>query len=157
MAPDGARPGSTAQVAALINAHVYLERFARTTMVTNLSPLLLAPVVETCLAIPTWLWCAGGKDRAPARMAATNLPPDITRRKSKGSPLQMHAQYFDTHREALKQFLCDGLLAENGIVDRTAVDRYCSLPPPVRDLDYLRLLELVDAEIWCRYQVDQRR
>ena len=152
VAPCDALRGSTAHIAVIIRAHNYLERFPRSASTVGLSPLLLAPIVEECLSIPSWMWCDGGIDRSIARQAASTLPPEIAERRSKGSPLQMHARYFETYRHDLKAFLIEGMLVEKQIVDADAVKRYCEREPPVRDLDYLRLLELVDAEIWCRYQ-----
>ncbi|MEJ7933859.1 asparagine synthase-related protein [Sphingobium sp. AN558] len=151
-APAGAASGSAAHVASLLASHVYLERMPRASGPAHIWPLLLAPIVETCLAIPSWLWCADGMDRSIARMAATELPPAIAARRSKGSPMAMHSRYFETHRDEIARFLCDGMLSERGIVDADAIRRYCERPPPVRDLDYLRILELTDAEIWCRSQ-----
>ncbi|MBA4090938.1 MAG: hypothetical protein C0494_10130 [Sphingobium sp.] len=149
-APAGAASGSAAHVASLLASHVYLERMPRASRPAHIWPLLLAPIVETCLAIPSWLWCADGKDRSIARMAAPALPPMIATRRSKGSPMAMHSCYFEMHRDEISRFLCDGMLSEHGIVDADAIRRYCERPPPVRDLEYLRILELADAEIWCR-------
>lgn len=149
--PAGAPRGAQAHVAALIRAHVYLERFHRSSSVVHIAPLLLSPIVEVCLRIPTWLWCQEGIDRSVARRAAKELPGEIALRRSKGSPQHMHARYFDSHRDEMADFLSNGLMAQRGIVDADAVRRYCAVPPPVRDLDYLRLLELLDAEIWCRH------
>lgn len=151
-APYDALRGSTAHIAVIIRAHNYLERFPRSASTVGLSPLLMVPIVEACLSTPSWMWCDGGIDRSIARQAASTLPREIAERRSKGSPLQMHARYFETYRHDLKAFLIEGMLVQNQIVDANAVTRYCDREPPVRDLDYLRLLELVDAEIWCRYQ-----
>lgn len=149
--PENIRPGAAAHIASLIRAQTYLERFPRSQSVANLFPLLLAPIVETCLAIPSWLWCNSGMDRSIARLAARNLPPEIVARSSKGSPVRMHARFFEAFANDIAVFLGEGLLAQRGIIDPDAVRAYCQRPPPVRDFDYLRLIELVDAEIWCRY------
>jgi asparagine synthase (glutamine-hydrolysing) len=152
IAPDGAKAGSVAQIASLIGSHNYLERVPRTAGAAHIWPLLFSPIVEACLSIPSWLWCAGGVDRAIARVAASALPPAIANRRNKGSPLQMHARYFETYQNEITQLLCEGMLADQRIVDADAIRRYCQQPPPVRDLHYLRVLELVDAELWCRFQ-----
>lgn len=150
-APTHARPGTIAHIASLISAHTYSERFHRSCSVTNLSPLLMAPIVEACLAIPSWLWCLDGKDRAIARLAAARLPPEIATRVSKGTPSRVHAKFFETFAQNISEFLCEGLLAQHRIIDTVAVRNYCDRPPPVQDHDFLRLIEIADAEIWCRH------
>lgn len=145
-----------AHIAALISAHNFFERVPRTVQSSHIWPLLLAPIVEVCLSIPSWVWCGDGSDRSVARLAATDLPEEIVRRKGKGSPTHLSARYFETHQTAIGNFLCEGMLCERGIINPDAVRIYCKRPPPVRDLGFLRILELVDAEIWCRYQSGQR-
>ncbi len=144
-------PGRNTHVAALVQAHLHLERFSRHSSVPSISPLLLAPVVEACLSIPSWLWCANGVDRSVARRAAPDLPSAIVNRTSKGSPVALHSAFFEQHRHELKGLLVEGMLAEQGLLDTDAVMMLCNQHPPTRNLDHLRLLELADAEIWCRY------
>jgi asparagine synthase (glutamine-hydrolysing) len=52
----------------------------------NVSPLVSQPLIELCLAIPTWFWCADGQNRAIARKAfAGDLPPPTLARRSRGT------------------------------------------------------------------------
>src|SRR3546814_5721791 len=58
-------------------------------------PLLSQPVIEHCLAIPTWLQCAGGCDRSIARQAfKPDLPAKVIERRGKGSPQGFIYQIF---------------------------------------------------------------
>ncbi|KAA9011623.1 MULTISPECIES: asparagine synthase-related protein [Sphingobium] len=149
-APDGALSGSRAHIAAIIRSHNFLQWFPRTGSAENLSPLLMAPIMEACLSIPSWIWCADGRDRSIARRASPSLPQSIAYRKSKGSPVALHTRFFETYRRELSDLLCDGMLVKKGIADRDAIFSYCALPTPVRDLAFLRILEIADVEIWCR-------
>ncbi|MBC7673070.1 MAG: asparagine synthase, partial [Polaromonas sp.] len=50
-----------------------------------LNPLLSQPLVELCLALPTWLLSNGGRSRALERQAfANDIPREIAKRQSKG-------------------------------------------------------------------------
>lgn len=149
-APHGAMSGSRAHIAAFIRSHNFLQWFPRTGSAENLSPLLMAPIMEACLSIPSWVWCADGRDRSIARRASPALPRSIAYRKSKGSPVALHTGFFETYRRELSDLLCDGMLVQKGIADRDAISAYCALPTPVRDLAFLRILEMADVEIWCR-------
>lgn len=146
---EGVLSGKSAHIRAIIRAHTFLERFPRSEPVAHLSPLLFAPILETCLAIPTWLWCEGGIDRAVARRAATFIPSAIAQRRSKGTPITMHTRFYEDNRRALGDFLLNGHLVRKGLVSGASIHRYIEKPLPARDLDYLRLLEIVDAEVWC--------
>lgn len=148
---EGAKPGQRAHIAAVVHAHMHLERYPRHVSVADISPLLMVPILEACLSIPSWRWCENGIDRSPARNAATALPSAIANRTSKGTPVALHAAFFERHRFEIGAFLAGGMLAQANILDTDTIVAHCRRPPPTRDFDYLRLLELADAEIWCRY------
>jgi asparagine synthase (glutamine-hydrolysing) len=146
-----ARPGQRAHIGAIVHSHLHLERYSRQVSLADISPLLMVPILEACLSIPMWLWCESGIDRSPARRAATALPPAIASRISKGTPVALHAAFFERHHLEIGEFLAEGMLAQANILDADTVVAHCRRAPPTRDFDYLRLLELADAEIWCRY------
>src|SRR5690606_29821877 len=87
------------------------------------SPLLSQPLVEFCLGVPTWVWCAGGINRAPARTAfAADLPRAILERVSKAGPDSFVRSIFDRHRRTYRDLLLEGLLARHGLIEREAVE-----------------------------------
>lgn len=115
------------------------------------SPLFSQPLVETCLSIPTWRWCRGGLNRAPARAAfAAELPPALTARIAKAGPDTVMRALFARDREVFRAMLHDGLLARHGLIDLAAVDAALRLDAQADDPLLYRLLDLVEAEAWAR-------
>lgn len=150
-APTGTLPGKAAHVAMLLRVHNYVDGLQGAHDIPVVAPLLSQPIVELCLSIPTWHWCRGGRDRAPARDAyATQLPGQIINRRSKGGPGDFVAHVFETNRAAIAALLLDGHMAGNAMLDMSAIASFLADPRPHRDDSHLRLLTLVDAEAWTR-------
>ena len=115
------------------------------------SPLLSQPLVEYCLGVPTWTWCTGGINRAPARAAfAQDLPHDILVRTSKAGPDSFLHHFFDTYRHVYRELLLDGLLARHGLLDHEAVETAIKVDSLSGDEIIYRLLDLAEAENWAR-------
>lgn len=116
-----------------------------------LHPLLAQPLLELCLRIPSWLWVAGGRDRAVAREAFRVLVPDaILDRRGKGTLDSMFVKGYMSARPRLEQFLAEGKLARGGIINAAAVSAYLRHEREPRDLGYVRILEITAAEQWLR-------
>lgn len=149
-------PGKNAHVEAVLSIHNYLEGHQRAAFAPIRSPLLSQPIVECCLSIPTWSWCANGQNRAIARQAfADRLPPLLLQRRSKGSFDGFCARLFDRRRKVIGEMLLDGHLARQGLIDREQVDRALHDPFPSSETSG-RLLALVDAESWVAGWIDRR-
>lgn len=139
------------RTAMLTRAHPAIDRFTRGSGCPNISPLLSGPVLDTCLAIPSWHWCHGGINRAVARMAfAAILPAAILSRVEKGSPVAAYARTYSDNRADLIDFLADGFLADAQIVNSNQIAKFLRSSDPMRNTDFLRILELADTESWCR-------
>lgn len=148
-APRDTLPGSAAHVALLITVENLLETTCGP--VPERSPLIAQPLVELCLSIPSWFWCAGGYNRAIARQAfAPMLPPEIAWRRSKGAPDHFVAALYEANRTQLADFLADGLLASQGLLDRSAILAELSRTSPIRGHNHVRLLKIADTEAWAR-------
>lgn len=151
-APEDASPGQIARVALLLRIQNYLEPGADNRL-PSLLPFLTQPVVEYCLSVPSWRWCAGGRDRAVARRAfASHLPQAILSRRWKGGPDGFLGLLVEANRAVLLDRLCEGLLAARGLIDRPAVVSVLADPRPPSASDALRLLALADAEAWVRHR-----
>lgn len=115
------------------------------------SPLMSQPILEFCLAMPTWLWFQGGINRAIVRAAlASNLPPEVLGRTSKAGPDSFIRRAFDRHRSVLRERLLGGLLDRHGIIDRSEVERALATDIASPDPIVYRLLDLAEAENWAR-------
>lgn len=147
-APAGALPGKAAHIATILRVQPNLEPSGGTGFAL-LNPLVSQPIVETCLAVPSWEWRSGGRDRSLARRAfARDLPPLILNRRVKGSPGRFAARLLDHFREPIRERLLGGRLASGRIIDATALEQALAGERPVPDLQRVRILELVNAEAW---------
>jgi asparagine synthase (glutamine-hydrolysing) len=148
-APPDALPGKAAHVAALLRVLPLLEP-GRSAFAPVLYPLVSQPVVEACLAIPSWAWREGGRDRAVARRAfADDLPALVLERRVKGGPDGFGAALLRLHRVAIRERLLDGELARHGIVDRTALEAQLGDERPLEAALQVRILDLLDTEAWA--------
>lgn len=147
-APAGACPGKAAHIAGLLRVQLHLVP-SRSHHAPVIHPLLSQPVIEACLAIPSWHWRLGGEDRAIARRAfAGRLPAMIARRRTKGGPDGFSALILRTWRDEIRERLSGGRLADHGLLDRAALDAVLSDPRPLASEVRVRILELLAAEAW---------
>jgi asparagine synthase (glutamine-hydrolysing) len=116
-----------------------------------LAPLLAQPVVETCLAIPSWLWCRDGRNRAVARAAFEDLLPGrILARGTKGGFDGFTHALFLRNRAVIRELLLGGCLAERGLLDLPAIESLLGEEARTSNLLANRLLRLVSVESWLR-------
>lgn len=149
--PAGALPGKRSHIRSIIAAQAHLDGFDRHAIAPSAFPLLAQPVVEDCLAIPTWTWVNRGQDRAIARDAFRDrLPAGIADRQTKGMMNLYCGTLFQANRRALAALLLDGHLAEHGLIDRACLATYLDQRGPVRDIDFYGVLALADVETWLR-------
>lgn len=84
-----------------------------------LNPLLSQPIVEICLALPTWMLSQGGRSRALERRAfASDLPREIVNRQSKGGMDEYTATVLQRNLPLARELLLDGRLVHEGLLDR---------------------------------------
>lgn len=147
-APADALPGKAAHIAWILRVQQSLEP-SRGHQLPVLNPLMSQPIIETCLAVPSWQWRAGGRDRSLARRAfAGDLPRVIVERRIKGSPGHFAGKVLDHFRPAIRQRLLDGKLARQRIIDSRAIEEALKGERPCTDEQRVRILELVAAESW---------
>jgi asparagine synthase (glutamine-hydrolysing) len=145
-----ALPGKADHVRGVLTIHNYLEGHARSEFAPILSPLLSQPIVECCLAIPTWMWCEGGRNRAVARRAfSARLPQIVLDRSSKGSFDGFCARLLELNRSLVSEWLMEGCLADQGFLDRDAIAAALRVPAVPAET-VARILALVDVESWVR-------
>jgi len=147
-APPGALPGKAAHIASILRLQQCLEA-SRGRHLPVLNPLMAQPVLEACLAVPTWEWRTGGRDRSLARSAfADALPELIVRRRAKGGPDGFAARILDHFRAEIRERLLGGRLAAQRLIDLNAVAAALDDPGSGDGDHRVRLLEFVAAEAW---------
>ena len=143
--------GTRARTAALLRLLGMLDGVDRMATRNMVSPIVAQPVLEACLAVPTWLCVAGGRDRALARDAfADQLPELVIRRRGKGRVDSLVVGTFESDRHSARELLLGGLLAGAGLLDRGALERDLARPGSDREPFQDRIMQIVDAELWAR-------
>jgi asparagine synthase (glutamine-hydrolysing) len=146
--PAHALPGKTAHIASILRVQQSLEP-GRANVLPVLNPLMAQPILEVCLAVPTWEWRKGGRDRSLARTAFADVLPELVlKRRLKGTPAGFAGQILDRFRKAIRERLGDGHLVRHRIVDGAALARVLRDERPVSDEERVRILEFVAAEAW---------
>ncbi|HEX8443467.1 MAG TPA: asparagine synthase-related protein [Allosphingosinicella sp.] len=149
-APEGSHAGKIEHVQSLVLVHHFVDARYHSGEALH-HPLLNQPLIELCLAVPTWLWLRGGLNRAVARAAfADLLPVDIIQRRTKGRLESMCSRAFATNRERIADLLLFGYLAQRGLIDRAEVEAYLHAAGPPPDDAYFRMFDLVSLELWLR-------
>lgn len=147
----GKAPGTAAYVALLAAAQAWVEGQDAARSPLTLSPLVAQPVVEVGLRIPSWFWFEGGGNRAIARAAfADVLPPAIRVRQSKATPDSFVLELFECNRARIRELLCGGLLAGQGMIDLPRIERILADPRPAQGGLPQRIMRLIDVEAWAR-------
>jgi asparagine synthase (glutamine-hydrolysing) len=155
--PADILPGKRAHVLSLIRVQNHLDAHGRQAFAPLVFPLLSQPVMEACLRVPSWLWCAGGRNRAVARSAfAGDLPEPVVARQSKGAFDNLCTQILSQQRDTMREMLTRGVLAREGLLDVTAVSALLAVPVP-DGLGVIRLLMLADVEAWARCWLDRAK
>jgi asparagine synthase (glutamine-hydrolysing) len=150
--PKTMLPGKASYIAGLIPAQGLSESLDPHDVLPSLSLLVAQPLIETCLQIPSWDWFEPGKNRALARHAfAAELPTTVVARSTKGNPGGFIARIFEAQCQQIATFLRTGQLTAHGLLDWDELDRTFASSRFVRTFDYLRVMQLVDAEAWVQH------
>jgi asparagine synthase (glutamine-hydrolysing) len=116
--------GKFRQVQELINPFGYYDSYLCEAAPELVRPLLSQPLVELCLALPTWSLAQGGRGRALARRAfANDIPREIVTRQSKGGMDEHVATVLRRNLPLARSLLLEGRLVAQGLLDRTKVEK----------------------------------
>jgi asparagine synthase (glutamine-hydrolysing) len=152
-APAGALPGDREKIHDLIGTQLFRDMTPRGAGRAMHFPLLTQPVMEACLRVPSWMWIRDGRNRAVARDAfADLLPPGIIDRRSKGSYMSYMTAIYARDKWAMREFLGEGRLCANNLLDRPSLREFFKRELAPRDLSFLRIFDLCAAENWVRHQ-----
>lgn len=117
----------------------------------HVDPLNSQPVWELMLQIPTYTALTGGVSRGLARQAfADVLPAEIRKRQTKGTGTPFYQQLLRRNRGYLRERLVDGLLVNQGFLDRRKLIDCLAMDEPAVVLPATTLLGYLAAEIWLQ-------
>lgn len=153
-APADALPGDRERVFGLVDTQAYRDMTPRGARRWLRMPLLAQPVVEACLRTPSWMWIAGGQNRAVARTAfADMLPAEILNRRSKGNFVSYLGGFYSRNKEQIRDFLLSGSLNERRLLNVSALSHFLNQADlPTRDHLFLEVFDLCMVENWTRHQ-----
>jgi len=143
--------GKLNQVRMLLHPIAYYDPYEREHAPDVVNPLLSQPLIELCLRLPTYLLTHGGSGRALARRAfATELPPEILTRRSKGS-IDQHLKNVLAHNLPLaREMLLEGELAARGLLDRGKVEAALSGRPQAAAVHVTEVHGHIAVEAWLQ-------
>ncbi|MGY1519011.1 asparagine synthase-related protein [Luteimonas sp. A482] len=152
-APADALPGDRERIFGLATNQLFRESVPRGAGRRLRMPLLSQPVVEACLKVPSWMWIAGGCNRAIARSAFQDLlPADVLNRRSKGTFIAYLGGVYRRSKDQMRDYLLSGELQARGLLDGDALVRFFATPPLPRDDSFTRIFELCMIENWIRHR-----
>ena len=145
-------PARRMQFEAIANCQHFYGPTWRSSSAALIHPLLAQPIVEACLAIPTWKLAHGSGNRALARELFGDWLPDVVRnRRDKGEATNYYRRAIVENLPWLREFLLDGVLVANGLLDGPGID------DALRDTsliwtDQSRMIAVYASfEAWARY------
>ena len=123
-----------------------------------LHPLISQPIIECCLQIPTYVLARTGRNRQLVREAfSADVPAEIVNRYSKGGTTSYFNQLFIQNAEFLREFLFDGELVRNGLLDRKQLEQLLTERALILGDDLHPILAAVRAEKWLSTWTDVRQ
>jgi len=149
---DDVPPAKRLQIHALAAAQLFHGHSRRGQVADLVHPLLSQPLVEFCLAVPSFDLALGSNDRALAREAfADRLPAEVLTRRSKGDLTAYYGRMLARSLGVVRPYLLDGLLAGEGLIDRPYLEGALNAESLLwRDLAS-GLIELLAVEAWARH------
>lgn len=151
--PPRALPADRHRIHELSGTQAFRDTCLRSFVRPLRMPLLSQPVIEACLRTPSWMWFAGGQNRAVARQAFSDiLPPSILGRKSKGTMTAYLGAFHRRRKQEIIHFLVDGQLHEKGLLDADALLHLAASDQSHDERTFMRLFHLCILENWVRQQ-----
>lgn len=124
----------------------HVQRFA-----DFVDPLNSQPIWEVMMQIPTYTVQCGGISRGLARRAfADVLPTEIRKRQAKGTGSLFYQQLIRRNRGFLRERLLDGLLVNDGYLDRGKIEAYLAADEPFATVGALDFMCYLAAEVWLQ-------
>jgi asparagine synthase (glutamine-hydrolysing) len=116
-----------------------------------ISPLASQPLVELSLQLASFLHIRGGRQRAVARDAFSDLlPPFVTNRVGKGTNMHWLHTLVSAQRPFLEETLLDGLMVRAGILDRKKLESVLSPTVSSTKVGVLDVIRMLYIEAWLR-------
>lgn len=144
-------PAKAFQIAGVADSVSHNTPTALSAAVDVRNPLGAQPVVEACLALPTWLLTTGGRDRGLARSAFRDRLPDaVLSRRSKGDMTRLYSRMILDNLAFIRPWLIEGRLAALGILDPAIAEIELTPETLMWRGRYAPLMAAIAFEGWVR-------
>jgi asparagine synthase (glutamine-hydrolysing) len=143
--------GKFNQLGMVITPFEYYNPYLREASPERVQPLMSQPLLELCLATPTYVLTHGGRGRGLARHAfADRIPPQIAARRSKGGTANYIATVLQRNLPFARETLLDGLLVKHGLLDRQRVEAALAGRPSSKAAYVTEIHACIATEAWLR-------
>jgi len=144
-------PAKRSQITAIATDRSVIGPSSRSQALTMLHPLLSQPLVELAIATDIYRLTEGRQDRALVRRAfADMLPASVIERRGKGVLAQYFGRCLCASVPFLRDFLLDGLLVCNDVLDRAELEAMLDRDFLMRFDCYAKLRSVIITEHWAR-------
>ncbi|NCT81616.1 MAG: hypothetical protein GXC94_00575 [Comamonadaceae bacterium] len=141
--------GKLCQLSMVVGPLDYYNPFAPETSPELVHPLLSQPLIELCLALPTFTLTRGGRGRALARHAFVDrMPPEIANRRSKGGTEDHVVAVLQRSLPLVKSVLMEGWLVRKGLLDPASVEAALSGRPSANGASVAEVHACFAMEAW---------
>lgn len=121
-------------------------------------PLISQPIIEQCLQIPSYVLAHRGRSRGLVRDAfERDLPTQIVHRYTKSGTTSYFSQMLVENAAFLRERLLDGVLVNEGIIDRNELEGLLSERNLVRGKHVRTITSILLTETWLSNWDDARR
>ena len=155
---NGVPPGKVQMIQDVIELNRQFWVTQRLENTDTIYPLVSQPLIELCIAIPNYLLTLGGRERGLARSAfADDIPHHVAGRHGKGTNAQFFNKFLTGNRAFVREFLLDGELAKQGLINRDVLELYLSAREMFRGDELVNLGTCFSTEAWARGWSDTSR
>jgi len=145
-------PARQMQFEAISNCQNFNSPTWRRGAAALIHPLLAQPIVEACLAIPTYRLAQGSGNRGLARALFAEWLPDIVRtRRDKGDATNYYRRAVAENADFLRGFLLDGVLVGHGLLDGAGIADALRDESLIWSHDSRLIVVYASFEAWARY------
>lgn len=149
--------GKFHQLGMVVTPFEYYNHYLRDAAPERVQPLMSQPLLELCLATPTYVLTQGGRGRALARRAFADLiPPEIAGRRSKGGAADYIATVLQRNLPFAKAMLLEGQLVRHGLLDRRRAEAALAGRLAARTTHVTEIHACIATEAWLQVATPAR-
>lgn len=143
--------GKFNQLSMVICPFEYYNHYRNAATHERVQPLMSQPLLELCLALPTFVLTQGGRGRGLARSAfADSIPAEIAGRRSKGGMERYIAAVLRDNLPFARELLLDGMLVKHGLLDRQRTEATLAGRPAAKTGYLTEIHACIATEAWLR-------